>query len=123
MTDDDGSPPAPKKRASGITKVAANRYSIRAQARDPRTGRKVERSEMFSGTLREAKVRQAELRVELRESGPRRRRVQMRTYCSTWLASRLPQLKASVVHKYTNNLAAAHHPRARRPVRRRDPAE
>jgi integrase len=98
MTDDG------KKQPPGIEQLGPNRWAVRAQARDPRTGRKISKRDVVTGTRREAQLRQVELRGELRDSGPRRRRVQMRTYCSTWLASRLPDLKPSVVHKYKNNL-------------------
>ncbi|MDQ3276600.1 MAG: site-specific integrase [Actinomycetota bacterium] len=101
MTDDGA------KARPGLKLLGPNRWEIRAQARDPRTGRKIGRSAIFEGTKRAALRRQAEIHAELRAEGSRQRRIQMRAFARTWLASRAVgdrPLKPSVVTKYGSNL-------------------
>jgi len=102
MTDDGRRKPAP-----GLKPRPDGKWEIRAQARDPRTGRKTGIQVQFEGTRRQALLRQAELRAELRDGSGNQRRIQMRAWAPTWLASKLVgdrPLKPSVVAKYTSNL-------------------
>ena len=91
-----------KKLPAGIKRVGPNRYDIRVQARDPRSGMKLERRDQFVGTKAAAIARQAELRGELRANGRSRPRVRLRAFASTWLASRT--LRPSTQAKYVSNL-------------------
>jgi integrase len=94
----------PKGLPPGLERLGPNRWRIRAQARDRRTGKKIERGETFEGTQREAIVRQGELRAELRDQGARRKRVRLREYATAWLSSRAAGLKPSVLRKYEGDL-------------------
>ena len=87
----------------GITKIGPNRYRVRVQARDRRTGLKISRMVTVEGTARAAERRQRKLREELEQQGSRRpSRLRLSQYAGIWLASRT--LKPSVVRKYVNNL-------------------
>jgi hypothetical protein len=91
-------------RHAGIERLGPNRYRVRAQARDPKSGRKISRMETIDGSLREAQVRLAALHADLRKSGRRAARVLLGDYAVSWLKQRLGRLKPGVRLKYANNI-------------------
>ena len=97
---------SPRSLPPGIKQLGPNLFEIRVQARSRKTGQKTGRQEQFSGSLREAKLRQAELRANLVNAGagPKKRRETLRTFARSWLASRVGELKPSVSTRYAIDL-------------------
>lgn len=89
--------------AKGITKLGPNRWRVRVQGRDKRTGAKLGKMVTVDGTYQAAVRKQAALRVSL-ERVAKTSRVRLRQFAATWLASRASRLKPSVLRKYVNNL-------------------
>jgi integrase len=96
----------------GIERLGPGKFRIRAQANDPRTGRRMEREETLrDATQAQAKARLAELRAELRAGHAARKRPRLKDYGASWLEQRAPLLKPSVVAKYGNSLLRHVNPR------------
>lgn len=87
----------------GITKLGPNRWRVRVQGRDKRTGAKIGKMVTVDGTYQAAVRKLAALRVSL-ESVAKASRVRLRAFASTWLASRVARLKPTTLRKYVNNL-------------------
>jgi integrase len=86
-----------------IEKLGPNRWRVRAQGRDPRTGRKVGRKKIVTGSKTQALRALDELK-QLVRAGSKPQRLRLKTYARSWLASRAPALKPSVARKYATSL-------------------
>jgi integrase len=91
-----------------ITPLGPKKWKVRAQSRDSRTRRKVSRSRVVHGSEAQAQRVLRDLLQEVRD-GAKPRRLQLRTYASSWIASRAKlvaaeQMKPSVLKKYATSL-------------------
>lgn len=91
-------------RNRGIERLGPNRYRIRVQSRDLRTGAKTSRKRVVEGTLAEARQLRDQLAVEVRRRAERRVRPTLADYAGSWLRSRASSLKPSVAAKYATSL-------------------
>lgn len=83
-----------------IKKVGPQKFVLRVQWRDPKTGRKRSAEETFLGGERAAKSRHAELAQEAKQRGERKERQRLVDYATSWLTSRASRLKPSVSVRY-----------------------
>lgn len=94
---------------TGITNIGRNRWQVRAQVVDPRSGRKINRKEVVCGTLADAKSARQALIDETRglfgrrPTGPRGQ-MSLADYAQSWLEDRVDRLKPSVATRYASAL-------------------
>ncbi len=96
---------AKRTRYPGVQALSGGRYRIRIYAIDPRTGREKERDRIVEAvSAKAASEIRAQLRRELSSTSAPRRRVHLRDYASSWLASKHVELKPSTRHRYAGTL-------------------
>lgn len=88
----------------GIRQISKGVWAVRAQIKDPRTGRTLNLKRTVQGSRADALRVKAELVAEVRTGPGKRARVQMRSFSASWLAQRESSLKPSVRMKYTTSL-------------------
>jgi integrase len=93
------------KSLRGIKEIRKGVYLIRVQKLDPRTGKPTDvRRQVECESLSAAAVMQAKLLEEIQAGEKVQERMRLQEYAQTWLAARLPTLKASTQSRYTRDL-------------------
>lgn len=87
-----------------LKQLGPRRWQVRIQFRDPRTKRKRSLERIVEGPEREARRVHAALELEASRAAEPRSRERLAAFAKSWIASRLPHLKPSVVDKYANSL-------------------
>jgi integrase len=85
----------------GIKRLGPNRYQVRINRIDPKTGRKVNRKALVEGTREEAESVLANLRGEVLSTAARPQRMQLAPYAVAWLERRSEALKPSTHRRYS----------------------
>jgi integrase len=78
-------------------------HVVRARARDPRTGKEVDRPRFVPGSLRDALRVQAEMRSEVRTRGAAKR-TKVAAYAESWLARKSGALSIATLERYRVSL-------------------
>lgn len=87
-----------------IKQTGPRTFALRVQWRDPKTGGKRSRTEVFEGTERAARAKLAALRSEAKEIGSRPQRQRLAAFARSWMLLRAPRLKPSVLVRYAGAL-------------------
>ncbi len=86
-----------------ISRLSPGLWLVRVQFRDPKTKRKRSLERKVEGTKADAERVESELRFQ-RDAGGRQARQRLAAFATSWLATRAPSLKPSVLAKYGNSL-------------------
>lgn len=86
-----------------ITQIGPKLYLVRVQFRDPKTKRKRSLERTVKGTRQAAAKVHRDLE-EQRDVGGKRTPQRLAAFATSWLATRAPSLKPSVLAKYGNSL-------------------
>lgn len=77
------------RRNKGIKRLGPNRYQLRINRLDPKTGRKVNRKLIIEGTLDDAEKAYADLRAKVLATREKPQRVRLAVYARSWLERRV----------------------------------
>lgn len=94
-------------RAPGIYELGKDKFRLRVQVTDPRTGRRRNAEKAVRGTLTEAKRALLKFKVEVAErEGPIERQVRqtLGEYSKSWMERRLVRLRPSTRGRYADSL-------------------
>jgi len=93
-----------KTRYPGIFKTTSG-YRVRVRAVDPRTGTLKEANREYENVdLREALLRQAEMREEIRRGGITVERLRVGEYAKHWIESKAPTVDPGTAQRYADAL-------------------
>ncbi len=88
----------------GITKLSDGRYLVLRTWIDPKTGRRIYRRRVVTGSLDDAHAARAELR-EQEQSARERSRPRFKTFAEEWLRRHRRKLTGSTLERYTVDVA------------------
>ena len=89
----------------GVTHLGSDRYLIRVQKVDPRTGNQLDiRRRVRAASLEEAVAEKVRMQAEVAHGVQPPDRLRLGDYARSWLLGRLPTLKPSTRSRYTGDL-------------------
>lgn len=93
------------QRYPGVRRLPDGRYLLRVKARDPKTGKMIDiRAKVRAASPADAFAQREELRREAEQSAGEVTRERLRACASSWLASKLPAVRASTRRHYAETL-------------------
>lgn len=87
-----------------IEEIGPRMFRVRAQWRDPKTGRKRSATELHEGDRRGARALLSRLRAEGRAAGARPKRQRLAQYARSWMQSRVLRIRKSTAVRYASAL-------------------
>jgi integrase len=88
----------------GITRLARNRYEVRARATDPKTGKRKDVKRIWSGSIQGALDLQRQLHDELKGNTTKRARVTLGVFARSWLERACVRVRRSTAKAYADRL-------------------
>jgi integrase len=88
----------------GITRLARNRYEVRARATDPKTGKRKDVKRIWNGSIQGALDLQRQLHDELKGNATKRARVTLGVFARSWLERACVRLRRSTAKAYADRL-------------------
>jgi Phage integrase, N-terminal SAM-like domain len=88
----------------GITRLARNRYEVRARATDPKTGKRKDVERIWNGSIQGALDLQRQLHDELKGNATKRERVTLGVFARSWLERAVVRMRPSSANAYAGRL-------------------
>lgn len=88
----------------GITRLARNRYEVRARATDPKTGKRKDVKRIWNGSIQGALDLQRQLHDELKGNATKQARVTLGVFARSWLERAVVRMRPSSANAYAGRL-------------------